>query len=168
MWNTLAEIDLIHVLTAIAAFLAGLVVKTLLDLRLAIYLIKYFWWVRPRWVFGENPYALSGTWKHIWESGGSTTYTTADDRSDHATLRQLGQYCYADFIYQGRKYSFFGRVRGNYLVGEWFDLKDRVGYFGTFQVRIVNSDSMKGLWMGHSKNSHTIRTGDSVWTKIVN
>lgn len=167
MLDVFSGIDWAHVLSVVAAFLIGIVVKTLLDLRLALFLIKYFWWVRPRWIFGENPHGLAGTWKHIWDSGGSEKYVNADDRSDHATMRQLGQYCYADFIYQGKRYYFFGRVHGDYLVGEWFDLKDRSGYFGTFQVRVVSSDSMKGLWMGHSKESHLIRTGDSTWTRIV-
>jgi hypothetical protein len=168
MWSILVAVDWVHVLTVIAAFLVGIIVKTLLDLRLALFLIKYFWWVRPRWVFGENPHELSGTWKHIWESGGSEKYASADDRSDHTTFRQLGHYCYADFIYQGRRYYFFGKVHADYLVGEWFDLKDRSGYFGTFQVRVVDSDNMKGLWMGHSKDTHLIRTGSSIWTKIIN
>lgn len=166
MLNAIKSIDWIHVLTVVAAFLAGIVVKTLLDLRLALFLIKYCWWVRPRWIFGENPHALSGTWHHIWDSGGSDKYANPTDRSDHTTLRQLGAYCYAELIYQGRRYYFFGKIQGDYLLGEWFDLKDRSGYFGTFQVRVVNSTRLEGMWMGHSQESHTIRTGNSVWSRI--
>lgn len=54
MLDVFSGIDWAHVLSVVAAFLVGIVVKTLLDLRLALFLIKYFWWVRPRWIFGEN------------------------------------------------------------------------------------------------------------------
>jgi hypothetical protein len=162
----LQTIDYSNILTSIAAFGAGIVVKTLLDLRLGIGMVKYFWWIRPRWIFGENPHSLGGTWEHTWGSGGSDAYSEATDRHDHATLRQLGRYFYADYISKKKRYYFFGRVFGSYAVGEWFDLKDRSGYYGTFELRIVNSDCMQGKWMGHSQQSHEIRVDSSVWKRV--
>jgi len=88
------------------------------------------------------------------------------DRHSHAVLRQLGRYCYAEMIYQGKYYYFFGRVHGEYLVGEWFDLKDKSGYFGTFQVRVVNSARMEGKWMGHSQSTREIRADRSEWIRV--
>lgn len=168
MWTLLTSIDWLHVFTTIAAFLAGIVVKTLLDLRIGLFIVKYFWWIRPRWIFGENPHALGGTWEHIWGAGGSELFAKDVDRHAHTDMRQLGSYCYAESIYQGRRYYFFGRVHGEHIVGEWFDLKDRAGYYGTFQLRVVNANRLEGLWMGHSQSSHTIRSDSSVWNRVKN
>jgi hypothetical protein len=154
------------VATSTISFAIGIVVKTILDLRLGIAMVKYFWWIRPRWIFGENPHVLSGTWDHIWEAGGSTEFAKEVDRHGHPKIRQLGAYCYAEFISKGKTYYFFGRVVGQYFVGEWFDLKDRSGYYGTFELRVINSNQMEGKWLGHSQNTGEIRVDNSRWTRV--
>ena len=166
MIDLLSSIDWGRVLTGIAAFIAGIVVRTLLDLRLGLFLIKYFWWVRPRWIFGENPHALTGTWEQTWGSGGSAQFKSEVDRHAHARMRQLGRYCYTEAIYQGKTYYFFGRVHGEHVVGEWFDLEDRAGYYGTFQLRIVDSNNLDGRWMGHSKTTHEIRSDTLICKRV--
>lgn len=167
MGNFLSLIDWGHVFTAVAAFIVGIVVKTVLDMRLALFLVKYCWWLRPRWILGDDPHALAGTWQHIWGAGGSDAYKNPTDRHSHAVMRQLGRYCYAELIYQGKYYYFFGRVHGEYLVGEWFDLKDKSGYFGAFQVRVVNASRLEGKWMGHSQTTREIRADSSDWTRVL-
>ncbi|WP_200227300.1 hypothetical protein [Rubrivivax gelatinosus] len=157
-WSTVA--------TGVASFVAGVVIKTILDLRLGVAMVKYFWWVRPRWIFGENPHSLSGTWDHIWDSGGSDDFISEADRHAHPIIRQLGPYCYAEYISKRKIYYFFGRVVGQYFIGEWFDLKDRTGYYGTFELHIINSNQMIGKWMGHSQKSHEIRVDISRWIKV--
>jgi hypothetical protein len=164
--DILSLINWTTVLSSAAAFVVGIVVKTLLDFRLALWLVRYFWWVRPRWILGENPHTLAGTWEHIWGAGGSEGYANPTDRHCHATMRQLGRYCYADMIYKGVRYYFYGAVHGQYLVGEWFDLTDRSGYFGVFQLRVVNSNRMEGKWMGHSQSEQIIRVDTSEWTRV--
>jgi hypothetical protein len=157
-WSTVA--------TGVASFAAGVVVKTLLDLRLGVTMVKYLWWLRPRRVFGENPYGLAGRWEHIWASGGSKAFAKEIDRHGHPQIWQFGVYCYAEFVSKGRTYAFFGRIAGQYFVGEWFDLKDRSGYYGTFELRIVNSDKMEGMWIGHSQEEARIRVGRSSWRRV--
>jgi len=154
------------VLTASAGFIVGLIVKTMLDLRLALFVVKYFWWIPIRWLFRQKPVNLSGQWEHTWESGGSPAYVDPRDRHGHPKIRQFGSYCYADFYSQGKTYCFFGKIFGDYIVGEWFDLNDHAGYFGAFQLRIVDSKELDGLWIGHSKTSVAIRADKSVWTKL--
>lgn len=154
------------VLTGTVSFTAGIILKTILDLRLGVAMVKYCWWIRPRWIFGENPHALAGTWDHVWESGGSAEFSNAVDRHGHPKIKQLGSYCYAEFISKGKTYYFFGRIVGQYFVGEWFDLKNRSGYYGTFELRIINSDFMEGKWIGHSQKTSEIRVDDTRWKRI--
>ena len=164
--SLLSEINWVAVATSVASFVAGIIIKTILDLRLGIWMVKYLWWIRPRWIFGENPHALAGTWDHVWEAGGSDEFAREADRHGHPKIRQLGSYCYAEFISKSRTYYFFGRVVGQYFVGEWFDLKDRSGYYGTFELRIINSDQMEGKWIGHSQKKAEIRVDESHWKRV--
>ncbi len=164
---SLPAIDWPHVATAAVSLVVGIVLRTVLDLRLGIAIVKYFWWVRPRWIFGENPHGLGGTWDHVWDPGGSVGFANAADRHGHPTIRQLGSYCYAEFISKGKTYYFFGRVVGQYFVGEWFDLKDRSGYYGVFELRILNSNTMEGKWIGHSQTTADIRVDDSHWKRVL-
>lgn len=156
------------ILTGSISFVAGIILKTILDLRLGVAMVKYCWWIRPRWIFGENPHSLAGTWDHVWESGGSVEFADAVDRHGHPEIKQLGSYCYAEFISKGKTYYFFGRIVGQYFVGEWFDLKNRTGYYGTFELRVINSDLMEGKWIGHSQKTAEIRVDDMRWRRIIN
>jgi len=160
------SVDWSEVVTMSVAFMAGIVVKGLLDLRLGTWIVRLFWWIPTRWLFRDSPPAISGQWENIWESGGSETYAAATDRHSHPVIWQFGRYIYAEFFSQGRKFGFFGRISADYIVGEWFDVNDKWGYFGAYQLRMVDSNRMEGMWIGHSKKSHGIRADKSVWTRI--
>jgi hypothetical protein len=116
--------------------------------------------------FREKPIRLNGDWEHLWEHGGSTGFSDPIDRHGHTLIRQMGSYIYAEFYSQAKKYAFFGQIRDNFVVGDWFDVKDRAGYFGVFQLEIIDSATLKGLWLGHSKTSKAIRSDSSKWRKV--
>lgn len=149
-----------------APFLAVLILKLMLDLRLAPLAVKYLYWLPLRNYFREKPVQLGGTWEHLWGSGGSGTYEKDVDRHGHAKLRQIGSYVYAEFYSQAVLYAFFGQIKHGYVVGDWYDVKDPVGYFGIFQLEVVNSSQLRGLWLGHSKQQRTIRSDSTDWSRV--
>lgn len=149
-----------------APFLVVLILKLLLDLKLAQFVVKYLFWLPVRNYFRDKPIQLGGTWEHLWGAGGSATYEKDVDRHGHSTIRQLGSYIYAEFYSQAVLYSFFGQIKDGFIVGDWYDVKDRSGYFGVFQLEIVNSKQLRGLWLGHSKQSRSIRSDSSLWKRI--
>lgn len=160
------EISWWSVVAGAAPFLVVLILKLLLDLRLAPLAVKYLYWVPLRNYFREKPVQLAGTWEHVWGSGGSKTYKTDIDRHGHAQLRQVGRFVYAEFYSQGVLYAFFGQIKNGYVVGDWYDVKDPIGYFGVFQIEVVNSSQLRGLWLGHSKQTRTIRSDASDWMRV--
>jgi len=160
------SVDWSHVLTASIALVIGIVLKTLLDLKLAVFVVKHFSWVPTRWLFRHREHHLAGQWEHVWDSGGSEAFEDVRHRHGHPLMKQFGSYCYAEFFARGKLYYFFGRISGEHFVGEWADARDRLGYFGAFQLRIIDSDKMEGLWIGHSKTNGEIRSDKSVWTRI--
>ncbi len=143
-----------------------LILKTLLDFNVDRVLVKYVSFMPSRGALRARYYDLRGEWEHVWDSGGSTGFSEERHRHDYPTIKQWGNYCYAEQISRGKKYYFFGRIMGERVVGEWADLRDRAGNFGTFQLRIVNSDTLEGIWIGHSKTSLAIRSDNSTWTRI--
>jgi hypothetical protein len=149
-----------------APFLAVLILKLLIDLRLAPTLVRYFHWLPLRNYFREKPPQLRGTWEHTWAAGGSVRYESATDRHGHSELRQLGSYIYAEFYSQAKRYAFFGQIKNGHVVGDWFDVRDPAGYFGVFQLEIVNSTELRGIWLGHSKEKRTIRSDASIWKRM--
>jgi hypothetical protein len=159
-------IDWSTIILASLPFFSVLILKLLLDLRLAHQIVKYLYWLPVRNYFRERPLQLAGEWEYIWEAGGSSDFTHSKDRHGHSPLRQLGVYCYSEFFSKGIKYGLFGEVNGGYLVGEWFDLNDPAGYFGVFQLEIVSSSELSGIWLGHSKHERTIRNDHFHWKKV--
>jgi hypothetical protein len=140
--------------------------KTFLDFNAAPVFVRYLSWLPVRNIFRDKPIRLAGDWEHIWGAGGSEGFLSPVDRHGHPTLYQLGSFCYAEFDSQRVKYAFFGKIRGANLNGDWFDVKDRDGYFGVFQLEIINSSSMRGSWLGHSKTTREIRSDTSMWTRV--
>jgi hypothetical protein len=137
-------IDLPLVLTHSAAFATGLVLKALLDFDVAHFVVKYFYWVPVRTIFRRSDPPLGGTWEEGWETD-AVSHRDPKDRHSHPVIRQLGAYCYAEHYAKGIKYKIFGSIRGNFLVGHWADANDPLGYFGTFQLRIVDSNTLDGF-----------------------
>ena len=158
-WNT--------VITSLVTFIALLILKVLLDLKLTQFFVKYLYWVPVRNYFRAKPISISGQWEQKWEAAGSESFLDPTDRHSHPDIKQLGSYCYAEFISKGVTYAIFGRVIEGYLVGDWYDKNDPLGYFGAFQLQIQNSKRMQGRWIGHSKSTHTIKGDEWKWNKVI-
>jgi hypothetical protein len=163
--DILNKIDWWHIFTVVAAFLIGLLIKTLLDFNLAKIIVKRLYWFPTRFIFRQKPIDLSGDWEQIWDFSENESYSKDIDRHSHTTMKQFGSYCYCEFYSQNEKYYFFGTISDNYVFGKWRDYKDKQGYFGTFQLRIVNSKKMEGKWIGHSKSTQSIYSDNWTWNK---
>lgn len=158
-------IDWSHVLTAASAFIIGLIVKTLLDHNLAIWIVKYLYRLPVRFIFRTKPHDISGNWEQLWNFASTGNYSNVTERHSHTQLKQLGKYVYAEFYSRNEKYYLFGEIKDNYIVGHWGDTKDKIGYFGSFEFRIINSKTMLGRWIGHSKNTQEIYGDKWNWNK---
>ena len=66
-------------------------------------------------------------------------------RHSQPVIKQLGNYCYAEFIADDITYGVFGIIMNDYLIGEWYDVNDRIGYFGTFHLLIKDKKNMTGV-----------------------
>lgn len=159
------DIDIQAVLTGSVAFITCLLVKLLLDFHLAQWVVKHFSWLPVRNYFRAKPTVISGLWEQKWEAQ-STSFSSDIDRHSNVTVKQLGTFCYGEFTSKQVKYCVFGRVEGAFFIGHWYDSKDTLGYFGTFQLRIINNHSLLGRWMGHSNKSHEIKHGEWRWKKV--
>ncbi|OYT90316.1 MAG: hypothetical protein CFE43_18865 [Burkholderiales bacterium PBB3] len=147
-------------------FLLVLVLKFLIDFRLASLAVKYLFWLPVRNYFRAKPVNVSGTWDFVWSSGGSDGFSKESDRHGHPKIRQLDAYVYAEFYSQQRLYALFGEIKHGYVVGDWYDIRDPLGYFGVLQLEIVNSSELRGTWLGHSKSQRTIRHDEAVLRRI--
>ena len=155
------NLDYNVIATGLAAPVAVLVVKTLLDFSLAHYFVKFFWWLPVRGLFRDHPMELSGKWEQVWGSGGSPNFIEATDRHSYTTIRQFGRYMYAEFDSKGRTYCLFGKIRGSYVIAEWYDREDKHAYFGAAQFRILDARTLEGLYIGHSRRTATV--GQDTW-----
>jgi hypothetical protein len=148
------------------AFLFGVVLKLLLDFDLAQFLVKNFSWIPVRTIFRRKDIPLAGIWEENWESK-SGNYSDPKDRHSHPELKQLGPYCYAETWAKGRNVCVFGKIRGDYLFGTWYDKNDEKRSFGVFHLRIVNADLLNGLWLGHATNEPLNINADTwQWNKL--
>lgn len=157
-WNVIA--------TGLIAPVAVFFVKTLLDFKLIRIFVKYFYWIPVRGIFRSNPVSISGEWEQIWESNDSINFPESIDRHSRTVIRQFGVYCYAEFTSKSDSYVIFGEIMGNFLVGEWYEKYDRKGYFGAVQLEIIDSNTLNGRWIGHSKIKHEVKGGIWNWKKI--
>lgn len=152
--------------TGVATFAVALILKTLLDFHIAPKLVRYLGWLPVRNIFRAKPPSLKGKWETTWEPGGSTGFSEVTTRHGQSDTWQLGSYCYSEFFFAGIKYSFFGRIKCGYVVGDWYASKDPLGYFGTYQLEIVDSNTLRGKWIGHSKTTREVRSDLLKSTKI--
>lgn len=160
------NIDFNVIFTGLLAPVAVLIVKTLLDFKLAPLFVKYFSWIPVRGIFRRKPYEINGNWEHIWESAGSEGFAESNSRHSHSVIKQFGGYCYTEFFSKEVAYVVFGKIINEYFVGDWYDKSDSHGYFGTFQLQIIDSKTMKGRWIGHSKTRHAVKGDEWNWNKI--
>ncbi len=160
------NIDYNVIATGLLAPVAVLAVKTLLDFSLAHVFVKYLSWLPVRGMFRDKPPNLKGEWEQIWGSAGSGDFEKDTDRHSHMELKQFGRYCYAEFTSKGVKYCLFGKIKNSYLVGEWYDIKEKTAYFGGFQLRIIDSSTIEGKYVGHSRKTCKVQQDDWNWKKI--
>jgi hypothetical protein len=160
------DIGWTHIVTSVLAFVVGLIVKTLLDHNLAIWIVKYLNNTPVRFIYRTNPYKLSGDWEQCWDFENAVdSHMEAVERHSYTGIKQLGKYIYCEFYSGNEKYFFFGEIKNNFVVGTWGDLKDKLAYHGVFDLRLVNSKEMVGKWVGHSKNQPNINSDNWVWKK---
>ena len=165
--NELAKmINWESVLTGSLTFIIILAIKLILDFKIAHWWIKYLWWIPLRNYFRTKPISISGNWEENWELQSSERFKEDTKRHSHPRIKQQGKYCYAEFIADGKTYGVFGTIMNDYFIGEWYDVDDPIGYFGTFHLQIENSNNMSGKWLGHSKSFHGVRQGEWKWKKI--
>jgi hypothetical protein len=154
------------VLTGSLTFIIILAIKLILDFKIAHWWIKYLWWIPLRNYFRTKPISISGYWEESWELQSSERFKEDTKRHSHPRIKQQGKYCYAEFIADGRTYGVFGTIMNEYFIGEWYDVNDPIGYFGTFHLQVEDSSNMSGKWLGHSKSFHGVRQGEWKWKKI--
>lgn len=153
--------DINTVVTGLAAPVAVLIVKTLLDFSLAHYWVKWFYWIPVRSIVRNLPQDISGKWEQRWESGGSLHFQDPLARHSYTELKQFCYYVYAEFDSKQKTYCMFGRIKGCYVIGEWYEKNNKHGYFGTFELRIVGSEALDGLYIGHSHRTSLV--GQDAW-----
>lgn len=151
--------------TGLAAPVAILLVKTILDFSLAHYFVKYFSWLPVRSLFRDQPQSLAGKWEQTWEAAGSPSFEDATDRHSYAEIKQFGRYIYSEFEAKGRTYCLFGKIRGGYIIGEWYDKADKHAYFGTVQLQVLGSKNLKGLYVGHSHRTGMVGYDNWGWNR---
>jgi len=111
-------IDWNAVLNGTIVFVLLVFLKFLLDFKVAVFIVKYFSWMPIRNYFREKPIKISGQWEQIWESANSVSYKNETDRHSHPVIKQLGCYCYSEFFSKEVTYVVFGRIVGEYFVGD--------------------------------------------------
>jgi hypothetical protein len=159
------QFDLNAIATALLAPVLVLVVKTMLEFSLAHKLVQWFWWMPVRGIFRTKYQNITGEWQQVWGSAGSVQYEDQLKRHSYATIRQFGKFCSAEFKSDNTTYRMFGKIQGSFIIGEWYDIESDLGYFGTFQLKILSNSSIKGKYIGHSQNTGTIGFDDWIWTR---
>lgn len=157
--------DINVIATGLAAPVAVLLVKALLDFSLAQQFVKYLHKLPLRSIFRDMPQDLSGRWEQTWEAGGSLHFQDPLSRHSYTELKQLGRYVYAEFDSKKKGYCMFGRIKNGYVVGDWYERKNKHGYFGTFQLRIVGDEALDGLYVGHSHRTGLVGHDSWKWAK---
>lgn len=144
----------------VLSLVLGFLLRTLLDFGFGRQLIKY---LSYKFFLGGDA-DLRGDWMQYWRVE-SINFKNDDSCSGSARLWQAGRFCYAEFLSSEDPYSLFGVIRGDYLVGHWYSKKDGRGYFGTFELEIKNSNELRGVWIGHSKESRDIKADQWAWRR---
>ena len=147
------------------AFIIGFIFKMLLDFNLALWIVKYLYWIPVRSVFRMKYHDISGDWNQLWDHDSSSNYKEDIQRHSTTQIKQLGKYCYSEFYSGDEKYYMFGEMIDNYIIGKWATCNDLLGYFGTFELRIVDKKNLSGEWVGHSKKTQNIYTNKWNWKR---
>lgn len=159
------------ILIPLIPFVLGIILKVLLDLNLAPGLITILSYLPTRSIFRIKSPDISGTWFQLWESEDSEKYIPESSRKSKLEIRQFSKYFYGKFISNNDEhYAVFGEIKcGINLIGKWYDTKNDFGYYGAFELKIVDNTAIKGKWLGHSSSDlNIIKANDWTWTKYVN
>lgn len=156
-----------NILLPLIPFFIGILLKTLLDFNLAFYLVKYLSWIPIRWLFRTKPPVIKGKWVQIWDNDISDKYSDLAGRKSNLEIKQLGKYIYGEFrANNNEEYFVFGEILGLNIIGKWGDKNNDLGYFGAFEMRIIDSENIKGLWLGHSTSQpDKINSNNWNWCK---
>lgn len=141
-----------------------ILLRIMLDLRLAPYVICFLDRIPVRTLFRDHPPLIRGDWRHEWDSE-SPNFIKPTDRTSSAHVYQFGRYCYSEFTAKTVRYALLGRIHNDHLFGEWYAVKDPLGYFGSFKLAIKDSSEMQGMWIGHSKRARVINFGQWRWER---
>jgi hypothetical protein len=152
-------------LLTIALLVAALLLRLLLDFRLAQFTVRWLSWLPTRFIYLDKVTDLRGHWGHQWD-GDVGRFTDPLDRHGQHQMYQFFRWCFAVTVSGNRFFAAFGKIEGEYLTGTWYDTGDSIGYFGAFHLRIVNGQELIGSWIGHSKSQAIIRNGTWSWLKI--
>ena len=155
-----------QILTPLIPFALGIILKTILDFNLAFFVVKYFHWMPVRWLFRTKPEEISGQWTQLWENDISDKYQDKAGRQSSLTLKQFGKYIYGEFrANNDEEYFVFGEIIGRNIIGKWGDRKNSLGYFGSYELRIIDTKNIDGIWLVHSNSQPNIFNHNK-WTWI--
>jgi hypothetical protein len=153
-----------QILTPLIPFALGIILKTILDFNLAYFVVKHLHWMPVRWLFRTKPEKISGQWTQLWENDVSDKYLDKSGRQSALTLKQFGKYIYGEFrVNNDEEYFVFGEIIGRNLIGKWGDRKNTLGYYGSYELRIIDSNNIEGIWLGHSNSQPNI-INHNKWT----
>jgi hypothetical protein len=157
-----------HIFIPLIPFLLGLFLKTMLDFNLAVVMVRWLSWIPVRFIFRIKVPKISGKWSQQWINTTSSRYPRQNDTSSSARIWQFGKYCYAEFnSLEGNEYYYvFGEIIDRQIIGKWSDRKTLLGYFGAFELRIVDNNKLEGVWLGHSNATpNQINKDVWIWTR---
>lgn len=154
-----------HILTPLIPFILGIILKTILDFNLGCFIVKNLYWLPVRWLFRTKPEVIAGLWTQLWENDvSSDQYQDKAGRQSSLNLKQFGKYIYGEFrVNNDEEYYVFGEIIGKNLIGKWSDKTSSLGYYGAFELRIIDKNSIEGIWLGHSHQKPDIINSNK-WT----
>ena len=91
-----------------------IILRQILDLGLAMFLVKILGALPFRTFFRSAPNNVKGTWRQSWTTD-SENFKEATDRCDTVKLSQLHVWVYGEFFAKKQRYVFFGKIKGEYL-----------------------------------------------------
>jgi hypothetical protein len=161
------KIEWSHIFSASIGYLLVIIVRWFVDFNMGPFFVKRLFWVPTRTFFRANHYDVSGTWEHEWHfPNAASSHTNPLERKSLLVVKQFGNFVYGEFSSASINYALFGKIKeGNFIIGDWYDPKDKLGYYGIFQLRIIDKSTIEGKWMGHSKKTTVINTDKWEWSR---
>lgn len=153
---------------AIYVFILGFILKILLDLNQGIFFVRYFYWISLRGIFRTKSDKISGLYQQHWSLEGSKIYSKKSDRQSLITIKQLNNYCYGEFVSKNKTYYIFGEIINRRIIGHWADKKSKLGYFGSFELTIIDQERIEGFWIGHSNENPRLINKHEWYFRTVN